>query len=123
MDNKLISLNGKIFAQIGGVVKKTPTQINILQNPTITEAEGTAEPLELSKIIKNLNISDIIVNKDGNSLSEGYHYNLSNLNTKFPIVTFTANAVLTSESILTIEIIKSGYIVNSKQPIEIINQI
>lgn len=80
--------------------------------------------ITLSAAITDLQSSDIVVKKDSNTLVANTDYSLSSdLSGVGLEITFLGNAALDTTSIITVEITKPGYLINSGDPISIENNI
>ncbi|MDF2613282.1 MAG: S-layer domain protein [Clostridia bacterium] len=120
---------------VGGVPVVTPTHsggggsggsssvaVSAINSTGITTATGTAI-ITLGQVIPSLAAGDIVVKKDGTALTNVTNYTLSSLSGTSVGITFDASAGLISTSVVTVEIVKAGYTINSGSPVAIVNSI
>ena len=122
MDNKLISLNGKLFTQISGIVKNSVEFVTATITP-ITSSIGIIT-LFMDKVIIGLQSKNIKITKNGTFLIEDIDYTLSkNLHSQDIDITFLGNTIIVGSDVIVIHFSKSHYVVNIINSINVVNNI
>ena len=100
----------------------TPATVVTASSNGIATATGTTT-ITLDQAISDLAANDIVVKKDGVPLTSATDYTLGALTGTTLDITFTSSATLNNTSVVTVEMTKAGYTINSGNPIVVANTI
>ena len=108
-------------ATAGAVQGAQPTPVTTSAS-ALDSATGSVT-ITLGQAITDLAASDVTVKVNSAALTYPTDYTLSVTNGNSVEITFTVNAALNNTSVITVEILKSGYAVNNGSPISVTNSI
>lgn len=112
-------INGGIPVEI----TNSKTVIDIFVTSEAIQTATDAIVFGFNPSLLTLVAGDFVVNKDSVALTNSTDYEFTDLNTEFPTLTFKAPAGLDSESVVTLEITKTGYRFNAGVDFAIVNEI
>ncbi|WP_459481359.1 beta strand repeat-containing protein [Clostridium saccharoperbutylacetonicum] len=104
------------------ILGASPLAVVTATSSGIATATGTTT-ITLGQAISGLSASDIVVKKGGVALTSGTDYTLGTLTGTTVDITFAGSAGLTNTSVVTVEITKTGYTINSGSAISVANTI